>query len=1206
VWWCAIRRLTPVLFVVLFVFSVLPTSGKGSQAGSAPRPTRQIPFVKVDPADLDRLPDGERIRERHVARQATSAQRWSTIHQLLGPRQVSRKSHALLRQRGLGPALLTKSAPVPGLVAAATPDDPDTLKVLLVRIGFESDVSGDLTSVTTDGDFRLEADPAIRIDPPPHNRAFYESHLNGLSEFYHYQSGGRLEIEYRVLPEAANECYKLSDIADYGPGEDGFWSIDSLGQLVVDMITTTDEQTQADGSVSLADYDDDDPFTYVIFVHAGSDWQSDVNQDSPNDIPTFFVTLGDTIAPDLTSIDSDTGTPGFLSECSVIPETTSQDGYTNDEGEYVPYVGSIAAALYHEFGHALGLVDLYNTATGLPTVGIWDLMDSGTNLSVVVGFEIPDTDPVEYDIIPVVGLLPPSLGAWDKWFLGWVKLADVDNRDALYQLPAVQVMREEYDLFDGVAGDFFSADPQVLVAGASPDEFFLIENRWVPPDPSATPFGELVFEADDSTGVVMYLAGELDGDYRNSGLYDYFLPAGGLLVWHVNMDRVNANLEYNLVNAWGDGVRLVEADGLQDVGVLDAYVLGWYGSERDPFSADFGYDELFTDGFPNSRAYDRSWTGISLRGISATGGVMSFSAGIEPLLPGWPFQVASVDAAEAAVAGGQATARAIDPASLTVFPTGSSETLVFADGPGVDWTGDLYPAKLFALDVAGDSRFPAVADLPTGAFAALTAPLAGPPAVVTMENDVETLVLGAQDGWLHSYFYDTTSETMALLWSTSVGDSLAFAPQIGTDSDGSYYLLCAVPPRSVAVYDEDGQPVGAPLALINDTGGAIAGFVAPPTRIERANAGDRWAVFSPGGWTLVDVTAGGPVATYDLHTHDAGVDGPLRRAVLTGTDDAPLADDAALLLVFDSGGLRGSWHIGDNGDATAHAWRGTVADSLVAEPAVADLDGDGGNDVVLVTGEKLMAFTAGGVALTGFPCDIHEFFPLPDSTSIAGPIVVFDADGNGQNEIFFNTDAGHLMATDARGRLLDGTPFKWGDSVGQAGLLVGPGRADQEERALWLATEGGYRGPPLERTFYNGRLSCYGLPTTASAAVQTSEWLGAGGGSRRLGPEGTPHDLGIWAPRAPFLDRVVFYPNPLSGSRVTVRFHSATDRDARLAVFNLEGEEITRLALPTRSDEIVEHDIDLSELRSGLYICQFQRETDEGLETTTTTLAVER
>ena len=867
VWWCAIRRLTPVLFVVLFVFSVLPTSGKGSQAGSAPRPTRQIPFVKVDPADLDRLPDGERIRERHVARQATSAQRWSTIHQLLGPRQVSRKSHALLRQRGLGPALLTKSAPVPGLVAAATPDDPDTLKVLLVRIGFESDVSGDLTSVTTDGDFRLEADPAIRIDPPPHNRAFYESHLNGLSEFYHYQSGGRLEIEYRVLPEAANECYKLSDIADYGPGEDGFWSIDSLGQLVVDMITTTDEQTQADGSVSLADYDDDDPFTYVIFVHAGSDWQSDVNQDSPNDIPTFFVTLGDTIAPDLTSIDSDTGTPGFLSECSVIPETTSQDGYTNDEGEYVPYVGSIAAALYHEFGHALGLVDLYNTATGLPTVGIWDLMDSGTNLSVVVGFEIPDTDPVEYDIIPVVGLLPPSLGAWDKWFLGWVKLADVDNRDALYQLPAVQVMREEYDLFDGVAGDFFSADPQVLVAGASPDEFFLIENRWVPPDPSATPFGELVFEADDSTGVVMYLAGELDGDYRNSGLYDYFLPAGGLLVWHVNMDRVNANLEYNLVNAWGDGVRLVEADGLQDVGVLDAYVLGWYGSERDPFSADFGYDELFTDGFPNSRAYDRSWTGISLRGISATGGVMSFSAGIEPLLPGWPFQVASVDAAEAAVAGGQATARAIDPASLTVFPTGSSETLVFADGPGVDWTGDLYPAKLFALDVAGDSRFPAVADLPTGAFAALTAPLAGPPAVVTMENDVETLVLGAQDGWLHSYFYDTTSETMALLWSTSVGDSLAFAPQIGTDSDGSYYLLCAVPPRSVAVYDEDGQPVGAPLALINDTGGAIAGFVAPPTRIERANAGDRWAVFSPGGWTLVDVTAGGPVAPYARHTH---------------------------------------------------------------------------------------------------------------------------------------------------------------------------------------------------------------------------------------------------------------------------------------------------------------------------------------------------
>ena len=87
------------------------------------------------------------------------------------------------------------------------------------------------------------------------------------------------------------------------------------------------------------DYDDDDPNTYVIFAHAGGDLQSNLvwtpgSPDySPNDIPTFFVTLGEAQA--LASIDSETGESGSLRECSVIPETTTQDGFK----------GSIAAAL---------------------------------------------------------------------------------------------------------------------------------------------------------------------------------------------------------------------------------------------------------------------------------------------------------------------------------------------------------------------------------------------------------------------------------------------------------------------------------------------------------------------------------------------------------------------------------------------------------------------------------------------------------------------------------------------------------------------------------------------------------------------------------------------------------------------------------------------------------------------------------------------
>ena len=74
----------------------------------------------------------------------------------------------------------------------------------------------------------------------------------------------------RVLPDGDRDSYKLSDIADYGPGEGNFWSIESLEVFVRDMIAKADQETQADGSVDLGDYDDSNPFAYVIFAHAGA------------------------------------------------------------------------------------------------------------------------------------------------------------------------------------------------------------------------------------------------------------------------------------------------------------------------------------------------------------------------------------------------------------------------------------------------------------------------------------------------------------------------------------------------------------------------------------------------------------------------------------------------------------------------------------------------------------------------------------------------------------------------------------------------------------------------------------------------------------------------------------------------------------------------------------------------------------------------
>jgi immune inhibitor A len=64
----------------------------------------------------------------------------------------------------------------------------------------------------------------------------------------------------------------------------------------------------------------------------------------------------------------------------------------------------------HEFGHDLGLPDLYDTAGGENGTGFWTLMSSGSWAS---------------DSTDAIGDNPVHMGAWEKLALGWLDLAQV-------------------------------------------------------------------------------------------------------------------------------------------------------------------------------------------------------------------------------------------------------------------------------------------------------------------------------------------------------------------------------------------------------------------------------------------------------------------------------------------------------------------------------------------------------------------------------------------------------------------------------------------------------------------------------------------------------------------------------------------------------------------------------------------------------------
>jgi M6 family metalloprotease-like protein len=77
----------------------------------------------------------------------------------------------------------------------------------------------------------------------------------------------------------------------------------------------------------------------------------------------------------------------------------------------------------HEFGHALGLPDLYDTNGGSAGIGHWGLMGSGSWNSVTQ---------------------PAHMNSWSKNEMGWVNLVEIDTPPSSYNIANVEFNRPVY------------------------------------------------------------------------------------------------------------------------------------------------------------------------------------------------------------------------------------------------------------------------------------------------------------------------------------------------------------------------------------------------------------------------------------------------------------------------------------------------------------------------------------------------------------------------------------------------------------------------------------------------------------------------------------------------------------------------------------------------------------------------------------------
>jgi M6 family metalloprotease-like protein/uncharacterized repeat protein (TIGR02543 family) len=234
----------------------------------------------------------------------------------------------------------------------------------------------------------------------------------------------------------------------------------------------------------------------------------------------------------------------------------------------------------HEYGHALGLPDLYDTVGNSDGAGNWSLMASGSWLGPIVEYG------GEYWRF---GESPSHLDPWSKFYLGWITPTNISG-DSSVSIAAAS----------SATPDFYSLGTGTPTTG----EYLLVENR------------------------------------QKSG-FDTYLDGAGLLVWHIDGKTISSRANDNEINGYPCtsttpgacssyskhyGVSLIQADNL-----LHLEKGTNRGDAKDPFVSPKSLADSTT---PNSKFWSGSATGWSVTDISSSQPTMTALLSIKGIING--------------------------------------------------------------------------------------------------------------------------------------------------------------------------------------------------------------------------------------------------------------------------------------------------------------------------------------------------------------------------------------------------------------------------------------------------------------------------------------------------------------------------------------------------------------------------------------------
>ncbi len=281
-----------------------------------------------------------------------------------------------------------------------------------------------------------------------HDGPYFNGIFNGegptagsLRSYYQEVSFGSLTVNATIIPtwwrSSRTMAYYGADSANGVDDANG-----PVYRLVVEAVQAADPTTD----FRPFDTDSDGVVDHVIVVHAGAG-----QENTPGNTDLVW-------SHRWAVLDADPLTPGSQ---SLRPDGVQVYGYIM-VSEFSP-IGVVT----HEFGHDLGLPDLYDTDRSSEGVGVWDLMGGGS-----------------WNGFPP-GSSPAHPNAWSRLRLGWANVLDVTTALVGTSVPAVEA-----------SGDVYRLRVRTTSLG---DEYFLIENRQPTGFDAALPgFGLLIWHVDDT------------------------------------------------------------------------------------------------------------------------------------------------------------------------------------------------------------------------------------------------------------------------------------------------------------------------------------------------------------------------------------------------------------------------------------------------------------------------------------------------------------------------------------------------------------------------------------------------------------------------------------------------------------------------------------------------------------------------------------